>query len=539
MNPVIRKWYVATILLAVLLAAVSTRAAAECVCGYEDGRFTVGQGVSINGFMDDWVAILEDPDNNICDGGEGGIQPQPDLDAPIQSTGRDIVHFAYTWDKKGVQTYTERVGSAENKLSFIYYADTDNDGLMENGERIIVAVWQGNNQKVEIYLGTYVAVMPGGDSMSDADGFGDGYTLPGTIDDLPNKPNYYGFWGNTEMRLMEWEISWSDLGLPPGSPFAFHISTTNSNPGAGSFPGQIDDNMGGCGGGAASTQYADLTFEPDRTMQAGQGITVYAAHTIENLGNGADTFNLVSFESGDFSPVVNYYNDADGSGTLNAGDALLTDTDGDGNPDTGPLAATSNDGKIINGTIRILIEYSIGADAGTATVVTTATSAFQSQTFSSVTDTITVVLAPDLVIMKTVQSFFDPVNQNENPKSIPGAVMLYTIQVTNFGAGAVDADTVVITDPIPEHTSLVLDVNGTGNGPVEFLDGHPASGLTFTSDDVSFSSDNADTYNYTPTTDANGCDIGITHLKINPKGTFNGSTGENPSFTLRFKVRID
>ncbi len=542
------------LLLACLVSMASgfNRVAAEqCECGFQDGQFTTGTGILIDGFITDWRSVLDDPDNNICDGGytkQGAtIEPWPDRDAPVQSTGRDVLHFAHTWDFKGVQTYTRRAASDANVQRFIYYADVDSDQLMETGEPVIVAQWKGSNRDVRIYLGTYVEKISGGDSMVDADGFGDGYTLPGSAIGFPSvgNPNYQGDWGSDDGLAMEWEVLWSDLGVPPGTPFAFHIGSTNSQPGASSFPGQVDDNMGGCGGGAASMQFADLSFAPDRSLEAGQGEVVYAAHTVSNLGNGEDTFNLTSIVSGDFTPFVSYYKDADGSGTLTAGDTLLTDTDGDGNPDTGPLAAASFDGTV-NGTIDILIEYDVGTDTGTATAVVTAISAFQPLVEKSVTDAITVVLAPDLVIMKTVQSFSDPVNQAINPKSIPGAVMLYTIQVSNFGAGPVDVDTVEITDPIPDHTALLLDVNGPGSGPVEFQDGNPTSGLTYTfqdlsniSDDISFSNDNGSSYDYFPTPDAQGCDGNVTHLKIAPKGMFNGTNGGTPSFQLRFKVRID
>lgn len=70
----------------------------------------------------------------MCDGPAGGLI---DRDAPVQSTGRDITHFAYTWDATNIYLFTERVGSSNNTQSFVYYADIDNDGLMETGEPVI------------------------------------------------------------------------------------------------------------------------------------------------------------------------------------------------------------------------------------------------------------------------------------------------------------------------------------------------------------------------------------------------------------------
>ncbi len=71
----------------------------------------------------------------------------------------------------------------------------------------------------------------------------------------------------------------------------------------------------------------------------------------------------------------------------------------------------------------------------------------------------------------------------------------------------------------------VIDFDGVTSGPVQFVDGTPASGFTYTivalgdaGDDVSFSNDGGTTFTYTPTADANGVDTTVTHIRINPKG---------------------
>ncbi len=159
---------------------------------------------------------------------------------------------------------------------------------------------------------------------------------------------------------------------------------------------------------------------------------------------------------------------------------------------------------------------------------------------ASASATLNVYPLPNITMVKTAQTVSDPVNGSTSPKNIPGAQVLYTILVTNFGAGTADADSIVITDPIPANTALV--VSGT---PVGFSDG--ASGLTFTwgglssqTDDVQFSKDGTD-YSYVPTAGANGTDPAVRYLRINPKGAFKGSTGagSNPSFTVTFKVIIN
>ena len=42
-----------------------------------------------------------------------------------------------------------------------------------------------------------------------------------------------------------------------------------------------------------------------------------------------------------------------------------------------------------------------------------------------------------------------------------------------------------------------------------------------------------------PTPGADGCDPGVTNLRINPKGTYAGNaTPPNPSFSLNFRVCV-
>ena len=132
-------------------------------------------------------------------------------------------------------------------------------------------------------------------------------------------------------------------------------------------------------------------------------------------------------------------------------------------------------------------------------------------------------------------------------KAIPGAEVLYTISVTNQGEGSTDADTVVITDPVPANAALFVgDIDGPGSGPVLFQDGAIASGLSYTfidlssgTDDVEFSDDGGTTYTYTPVPDGDGFDDNVTNLRVNPKGPFNGASGgDNPSFSLKFKIGV-
>ena len=167
---------------------------------------------------------------------------------------------------------------------------------------------------------------------------------------------------------------------------------------------------------------------------------------------------------------------------------------------------------------------------------------------NSATDTNTLVF-PSLTNVKTSTLVSDPFNGTTNPKHIPGAVVDYTLIIANTGPGTVDADGVAVADPIPANTRLFLgDLGGAGSGPVAFVDGTPSSGLTWThtslasgTDDLEFSSNGGSSWTHVPTADANGYDTSATtHIRMRPKGTMAGASGGgNPSFQLRFRVRIN
>lgn len=127
--------------------------------------------------------------------------------------------------------------------------------------------------------------------------------------------------------------------------------------------------------------------------------------------------------------------------------------------------------------------------------------------------------------------------------------MSYSIQVTNSGAGTADNNTTLIIDAIPANTRLFVgDLGPPGSGPIVFVNGTPASGLTYTfislasgADDVSFSNTGCSPFtNYTPVPDVNGFDAAVTCIRVNPKGVFAAaSAGSNPNFEVRFRVRVN
>jgi hypothetical protein len=152
---------------------------------------------------------------------------------------------------------------------------------------------------------------------------------------------------------------------------------------------------------------------------------------------------------------------------------------------------------------------------------------------------------PDILVLKSVQVYSDPVNLQYNPKAMPGSVMLYTDLVTNRG-GATNTDTVVITDPMPVNTEFFVKGINAGSGPLLFTDGTQASGLSYsmeslasTTDNISFSNDNGASFVYTPIPDIAGYDSAVTNIKVALNGAFKASNGApHPSFSISFRVRV-
>jgi hypothetical protein len=148
---------------------------------------------------------------------------------------------------------------------------------------------------------------------------------------------------------------------------------------------------------------------------------------------------------------------------------------------------------------------------------------------------------PLLNVAKNVVTLSDPINLATNPKAIPGWVAEYRLVVTNQGFGAVDVDTMVISDAIAADASLY--VSTASGDPVQFTDGPVASGLNFTyGSDVTYSNEpgGGAPFTYIPILDADGFDLAVTGIRMNPIGAMNAASGTStPSFTLQYQVRVE
>jgi len=204
------------------------------------------------------------------------------------------------------------------------------------------------------------------------------------------------------------------------------------------------------------------------------------------------------------------------------------------------------------GSVSALSQYTIAVACTNAksggtnvTGVTTLTTLPALTATDGVSCTITNNVYPSLTLVKSVQTYSDPVNNTTTPKAIPGAVMLYSMQLVNSGAGTVDTDKVVLTDLIPANTVMcVTSACNNLNPPLTYsCSATPACGLTFNAaTDVSYSYQpgGGPPYVYPPTSpDGAGFDANVKEVRINPKGVFNAASGgNNATFNLTFKVMV-
>ena len=186
------------------------------------------------------------------------------------------------------------------------------------------------------------------------------------------------------------------------------------------------------------------------------------------------------------------------------------------------------------------------AVAGTYNNSTGAVTTTNAGSGTSASGALTVSLPmPILNILKLSAVISDPVNGASFPKSIPGAIISYSLRVSNTGPGAVDNNTVSVTDPLPAEVELYVgDLAGVGSGPVGFTNGSPTSGLTWTYSGLSSAVDSLEfssvpnVWTYVPVPDANGFDPLVRSIRMRPTGSMNAAGGGNPYVDFIFRVRL-
>jgi uncharacterized repeat protein (TIGR01451 family) len=145
---------------------------------------------------------------------------------------------------------------------------------------------------------------------------------------------------------------------------------------------------------------------------------------------------------------------------------------------------------------------------------------------------------PSLMLIKSAQAVWDPINLGVTPKIIPGSEMVYTVNLRNSGYGSVDSNSLVIIDAMPANT-VMCAAAACFNTPVQSSCITPPCGLTFAYPaDVTYSCSAPATP--CPNPDAAGWSANVTGISINPKSSFYGTAvpASPKQYNFQFKVKI-
>lgn len=293
--------------------------------------------IVLDGSFDDWQTVLANPANTVFDGDGSSIpcSDSSDRDCIISSPPSDLQSFAFTWDDQNLYLLFRRFGSSTNR-NFHLYIDTDNDAVMEPFDLVLVHEFKVSQGFVSRAAHLYNPSDSFGDSIVDALGFADGYTLPGGVGNTtgPAQPDCSSCIAPDGLAF-EIAWAWSDLGMTPGQAFQYHVSSTASS-------GQtIEDNMAGRFGRGGGTGYRKFSLDDPVVTSGSTGSNIWIPHVFTNEGNQLDGLELRVLSG--LGLQVCLYEDLDEDMTP---DQLLgCDKKGDGDfTDSGDLRPTDWDG---------------------------------------------------------------------------------------------------------------------------------------------------------------------------------------------------
>ena len=280
---------------------------------------------------------------------------------------------------------------------------------------------------------------------------------------------------------------------------------------------------------------------------AGQtGTTAVMVFTVTNNGNATQNYALSAVALGNTMNNIRFYKDNNNNGLVDGGDTLYADATTFGslasdatytvllvadapatgwtqtNGNTAPYALVAQTTNA--GTTTVTTQPGGAAGSGTAVVFADAAGTSPSDVLHdgqhSATGTFTVSTAT-IAVTKTSVVYSDPINGTSSPKAIPGAVLTYTVQVSNTGSQP--ATSVAISDNL--NTEIT---NGHIAFNTAFLDGsnNCGAGLGVV----------VNTVCKTNTNDGDGVDFGITGANT---VTVSGLTiPASSSATIKYQVVI-
>ncbi len=323
--------------------------------------------IILDGNETDWAPVLSNPLQVTLEGqftSQCNVSPiDRDCTNNTNISGRDLAKFAWTYDSTNVYMYLKRYGSTSNTQTFYFYCDINANQRMDTGEKVFQVRYNGQTRRTDAYIYDYNAVDTGnGDPMVcpsapcsghplSETGKADGYTIEGTLSNetLVYSNQNYGFSDGTGFESY---FSWSLIGVPAGTAIYYHVSSSNtSNPGQ--VPAQIDDNLGGPGGGIGAFGFYLFSITPDYTENVAPSnpLVVEYVHRITNTGTFNDRYDLKAtstlswrIDLYDYNSNILMATDLDGDGVWEyVNPSYEADSPSNGMPDTPIIPATDPD----------------------------------------------------------------------------------------------------------------------------------------------------------------------------------------------------
>lgn len=229
---------------------------------------------------------------------------------------------------------------------------------------------------------------------------------------------------------------------------------------------------------------SDIPLDEGGTPLATDDIAVMSlvAHAADDGTDGTAGTAIIIDDNGHFTTGGSF---TGGTATVaNASASAVINGDDPTNMET-----VFNDGAFLDGITGATVD-----GAGAVDIVQNA----QASSFSSYT-----VLTAALTVAKTSSTLWDPANDANNPKAIPGGYVTYSISVAN-AAGAADAALTTLTDVLP--ASLALDPDFVTNAGPGNATSAPGASIEVTK--------GATTIYCTAASDGDGCDYAANTVTV-------------------------
>ncbi len=143
-------------------------------------------------------------------------------------------------------------------------------------------------------------------------------------------------------------------------------------------------------------------------------------------------------------------------------------------------------------------------------------------------------MKPKINLKKSLETLYDPVNLTTNPKSIPGAVLEYTLKAENYGFMNADNNTTVLQDTIPANMKTCVANVGQCKKPY-LIGATNTSGMSLGT--VTYTVNGVDTTN--PAADADGFNANVSKVKVAMLGEFPDVCSGAHSFEVKFRTGVE